>query len=114
MEITAVKAKTNGEFVEILLGTEISDRVGARNFLNGVFVFGAWLKSPANKKNMESIAEVFSAQVSEHMNQLRLSGSTRNEVLKNSREFLSEIHRIALDFGEKIDLAPAEEILGRV
>ena len=112
---TAVCAKTNGEFIEILLATEASGPADAKNLLSDFAGFKAWLQLNATSESVECIAEVFSARVYASLESLKPFRKLYQEKLRNIQEFLNEICRTAnSDFGLEITLDEADNILGQV
>lgn len=112
MEDAAVQAKTNGQFVEMLLIAEASQASEAKSLLNDFYGFKAWLQLPATRESIESVAQIFSTRVSASLDSLKSFEVLYREKIENINEFLRLLCRIAFsDFGIEIDLEQALDSL---
>jgi len=107
-----VEERTNGRFIEILLGADASKDVDAKGILSDFPAFRAWMKLPATSESVEAIAEVFSARVYESLKSLRGFDDLYQAKIDSINAFLDYLRQLAKRiFGITVDLSEASEIL---
>jgi hypothetical protein len=108
-------AKTNGEFIKVILNTVEAKIAGADRLLKDFESFRAWLQLSVNGESTETIIEVFLNWACGTLKPLKNWDALYRENLESIHNFFKKFERIALaDFGIKVDMNRINDVINKI